>query len=159
MTPVRTGMNRTDLLSLATRCETSSKPDRTLDADIYEALGYTVRRKPTKLATRRTPAGGIYQQGSFWKTLGTVSADIDVAVSLLRQKAPGWSWSLQCLAGDDAMAFQALVADCAGQGAMGSLALCAAMLRALARRGPLNPTAAETAEPDAPPPADRLTET
>ncbi|CAM5184273.1 hypothetical protein BTHI11S_01070 [Bosea thiooxidans] len=71
-----------------------------------------------------------------WKTLGAVSADIDVAVSLLRQKAPDWSWSLQCLAGDDPVAFQALVADCSGQGVMGSLALCAAMLRALARRPP-----------------------
>lgn len=129
-------MDRTDLLTLASRCEISSKPDRELDADIYEALGYTVRRKPARLVTRRTPAGGIYQHGSFWKTLGAASADIDVAVSLLRQKAPGWSWSLQCLVGDDAMAFQALVADCSGHGAMGSLALCAAMLRALARRDP-----------------------
>ncbi len=150
--------DRTHLLTLAARCETSSKPDRELDADIYEALGFTVRRKPTRLATRRTPAGGIYQHGSFWKTLGAVSADIDVTVSLLRQKAPGWSWSLQCLVGDESMAFQALVADCPGQGVMGSLALCAAMLRALARREP-----AATAEPASPAPASpanvRLTET
>ncbi|MNL38074.1 hypothetical protein D3C87_1602600 [compost metagenome] len=112
-----------------------------------------MRRKPTRLATRRTPAGGIYQHGSFWKTLGAVSADIDVAVSLLRQKAPGWSWSLQCLASEEATAFQALVADCSGQSVMGSLALCAAMLRALARREPA--TAAEPASPA----AARLTET
>lgn len=128
--------DRTQLLTLAARCEASSKPDRELDADIYEALGFVVRRKPTRLVNRRTPAGGIYQHGSFWKTLGTVSADIDIAVSLLRQKAPGWSWSLQCLASEDSLAFQALVADCSGQGVMGSLALCAAMLRALARREP-----------------------
>jgi len=144
------------LLTLAARCEASSKPDRALDADIYEALGYTVRRKPTRLATRRTPAGGIYQQGSFWKTLGAVSADIDVAISLLRQKAPDWNWSLQCLAGEEAMAFQALVAECSGQGAMGSLALCAAMLRALARREPPSPV--ETKETEAGS-APRLTET
>ncbi|MCU4180457.1 hypothetical protein [Bosea sp. BH3] len=127
-----------------------------LDADIYEALGYTVRRKPTRLATRRTPAGGIYQHGGFWKTLGAVSADIDVAISLLRHRAPGWSWSLQCLAGEEAMAFQALVAECSGQGAMGSLALCAAMLRALARRDPPSPV--ETEESEAGSDA-RLTET
>ncbi|RYE31308.1 MAG: hypothetical protein EOP23_16370 [Hyphomicrobiales bacterium] len=127
--------DRTQLLTLAARCEASSKPDRELDADIYEALGFVVRRKPTRLVNRRTPAGGIYQHGSFWKTLGAVSADIEIAVSLLRQKAPGWSWSLQCLAHED-LAFQALVADCSGQGVMGSLALCAAMLRALARREP-----------------------
>ncbi|WP_336814241.1 hypothetical protein [Bosea sp. MMO-172] len=133
----RTGMDdRTQLLALAARCEASSKPNRELDADIYEALGYVVRRKPAQLVNRRTPAGGIYQHGSFWKTLGTVSADIDIAVSLLRQKAPGWSWSLQCLASEETLAFQALVADCSGQGVMGSLALCAAMLRALARREP-----------------------
>lgn len=121
------------LLALANRCETSSKPDRTLDADIYEALGFTVRRKPTHLVSRRAPAGGIYQQGSLWKALGNVSADIDVAVSLLRQKAPEWSWSLQCLAGEDSAAFHALVAECSGNGVVGSLALCAAMLRAFAR--------------------------
>ena len=128
--------DRNHLLALAERCEASSKPNRELDADIYEALGFTVRRKPTRLATRRTPAGGIYQRGSFWKSLGAVSADIDVAVSLLREKAPGWNWSLQCLAADDTLAFQALVAECSGHGVMGSLALCAAMLRALARKGP-----------------------
>ena len=142
--------DKTHLLTLATRCETSSKPNRELDADIYEALGFTVRRKPTRLATRRTPAaGGIYQHGSFWKALGAVSADIEVAVSLLRQKAPGWNWSLQCLAGDDAMAFQALVADCSGHGVMGSLALCAAMLRALARRGLPSPAEPGADTPEA----------
>lgn len=126
--------DRNHLLALAERCEASSKPDRGLDADIYEALGFTVRRKPTRFATRRTPAGGIYQQGSLWKSLGAVSGDIDTAVTLLREKAPGWSWSLQCLVSDDNLAFQALVAECSGQGVIGSLALCAAMLRALARR-------------------------
>lgn len=147
-------------MTLAARCETSSKADRELDADIYEALGYVVRRKPARLVTRRTPAGGIYQQGSFWKTLGAVSADIDVAVSLLRQKAPGWSWSLQCLVGEDAAAFQALVADCSGQGAIGSLALCAAMLRAFARRDPSGRPATETGETaGSPGTPDRLTET
>lgn len=123
-----------NLLALAQRCETSAKPDRALDADIYEALGYTVRRKPTALVSRRAPMGGIYQQGALWKTLGTVSADIDVAVAMLRQKAPDWSWSLQCLAAEESAAFEAVVADCSGNAAMGSLALCAAMLRAFARR-------------------------
>ncbi|TAJ31697.1 hypothetical protein [Bosea sp. (in: a-proteobacteria)] len=121
------------LLMLASRCEASQRPDRELDADIYEALGFTVRRKPTRFASKRTPAGGIYQQGNFWKTLGAVSADIDVAVSLLREKAPDWSWSLQCLVREESLPFQALVAECSGQGVMGSLALCAAMLRALAK--------------------------
>ncbi|SEG18662.1 hypothetical protein [Bosea lathyri] len=125
------------LLALAERCETSSKPDRMLDADIYEALGFTVRRKPKHLVSRRAPAGGIYQQGALWKALGTVSADIDVAVSLLKQKAPGWSWSLQCMVGEDSPAFQALVAECSGNGVVGSLALCAAMLRAFATSEPV----------------------
>jgi hypothetical protein len=125
------------LLALAERCETSSKPDRMLDADIYEALGFTVRRKPKHLVSRRAPAGGIYQQGALWKALGTVSADIDVAVSLLKQKAPGWSWSLQCMVGEDSSAFQALVAECSGNGVVGSLALCAAMLRAFANSEPV----------------------
>lgn len=127
-------MHRPDhLLALADRCETTGKPDRMLDADIYEALGFTVRRKPRHLVSRRAPAGGIYQQGSLWKALGTVSADIDVAVGLLRQKAPDWSWSLQCMAGDNSAAFQALVAECSANGTCGALALCAAMLRAFAR--------------------------
>jgi hypothetical protein len=123
-----------NLLALAERCETAQKPDRALDADIYEALGYTVRRKPTHLVSRRAPPGGIYQQGALWKALGLVSGDIDVAVGILRQKAPGWNWSLQCLIGEDAAAFQAMVAECSGNGVIGSLALCAAMLRAFAKR-------------------------
>lgn len=122
-----------DLLALAERCEAARKPDRALDADIYEALGFTVRRKPTNLVSRRAPVGGIYQQGSLWKALGTVSGDIEVAVGLLRQRAPDWGWSLQCMIGEDNAAFQALVAECSGNGVVGSLALCAAMLRAFAR--------------------------
>lgn len=122
------------LLRLARRCEASERPDRELDAEIYEALGYTVRRKPARLVSKRTPAGVIYQQGNVWKTLGAVSADIDVALSLLREKAPGWGWSLRYLVNEESLSFQALVADCSGQGVAGSLALCAAMLRALARR-------------------------
>jgi hypothetical protein len=122
-----------NLLALAARCEATLKPDRALDADIYEALGYTVRRKPATLVSRRAQVGGIYQQGALWKALGLVSGDIDVAVEILRQKAPGWNWSLRCLIGEDAAAFQAIVAECSGNGVMGSLALCAAMLRAFAR--------------------------
>ena len=121
------------LLALADRCETTGKPDRALDADIYEALGFTVRRKPKHLVSRRTPVGGIYQQGTLWKALGTVSSNIDVAVGLLRQKAPDWRWSLQSMASDDGAAFQALVAECSASSAIGALALCAAMLRAFAR--------------------------
>lgn len=127
------------LLELARRCETVSKPDRNLDADIYEALGFAVRRKPAHLVSRRAPAGGIYQQGSLWKALGTVSANIDVAVGLLRQKAPDWNWSIQCLIGDNNAAFQALVAECSGNGALGSLAFCAAMLRAFAQSNSTRP--------------------
>ncbi len=123
-----------DLLALADRCEASDKPDRALDADIYEALGYTVRRKPSHLVGRRTPPGGIYQQGALWKTLGSASANIDVAVSLLRQKAPDWRWSLQSVATDENAVFQALVAECSASGTVGALTLCAAMLRAFARR-------------------------
>lgn len=135
------------LLALAARCETIGKPDRALDADIYEALGYTVRRKPKHLVNRRTPAGGIYQQGSLWKALGTVSANIDVAVGLLRQKAPDWRWSLQCAAGEDSAAFQALVAECSASGAVGALALCAAMLRAFARSQTVAGPAGSVASP------------
>jgi hypothetical protein len=122
-----------DLIALAERCEAAHKPDRALDADIYEALGYTVRRKPATLVSRRAPPGGIYQKGSLWKTLGMVSGDLEVAVELLREKAPGWNWSLQCLIGEESAAFQALVAECSGNAAVGSLALCAAMLRAFAQ--------------------------
>ena len=123
------------LLALADRCEAARKPDRTLDADIYEALGFNVRRKPATLVSRRAqPGGGIYQQGALWKALGLVSANIDVAVEILRQKAPDWNWSLRAMMNEDAAAFQAIVAECSGSGVMGSLALCAAMLRAFAGR-------------------------
>jgi hypothetical protein len=86
---------RDQLLALAERCERTGRPDRNLDADIYEALGFTVRRKPTTLLAPRTPPGGIYQQGSLWKAIGKISAEIDVAVSVIREKAPDWNWSLR----------------------------------------------------------------
>lgn len=125
---------REQLLALARRCETAGRPDRVLDAEIYEALGFNVRRKPTHLIGRRTPPGGIYQQGSLWKAIGRISAEIDVAVGVLRQKAPDWNWSLQSIVAEDE-AFEALVAGFSGQGALASLALCAALLKAFASRG------------------------
>lgn len=129
---------REQLLALAQRCETTGRPDRNLDAEIYEALGFTVRRKPTHLIGRPTAPGGIYQHGSLWKAIGRISAEIDVAVGVLRQKAPNWNWSLHSgLAGDDA--FEALVAGFSGQGALASLALCAALLKAFASRGGIGP--------------------
>ncbi|MGX1791046.1 hypothetical protein ACWIGM_30155 [Bosea sp. NPDC055332] len=120
------------LLALAQRCERTGRPDRNLDADIYEALGFTVRRKPTTLLAPRTPPGGIYQQGSLWKAIGKISAEIDVAVNIIREKAPDWNWSLQSVATEQ-QTYEALVAGCSGQGALASLALCAALLKAFAR--------------------------
>jgi hypothetical protein len=123
-----------ELLALAERCEAAARPDRDLDVDIYEALGFTVRRKPTHLLGPRTPPGGIYQHGSLWKAIGRISAEIDVAVGIIRQKAPDWHWSLQSVATEE-QAYEALVAGCSGHGALASLALCAALLKALASRG------------------------
>ncbi|KRE12466.1 hypothetical protein ASE66_18160 [Bosea sp. Root483D1] len=120
------------LLALARRCESTGRPDRNLDADIYEALGFTVRRKPAHLIGPRTPPGGIYQQGSLWKAIGKISAEIDVAVNVIRQKAPEWNWSLQSVASEE-QTYEALVAGCSGHGALASLALCAALLKAFAR--------------------------
>ena len=134
------------LLALADRCEKAERPDRELDAEIYEALGFTVRRKPLHPASRRTPPGGIYLQGALWKTIGRISSEIDVAVSVLRQKAPEWNWSLQSVIAEGE-AFEAFVAGCSGHGALGSLALCAALLRALAGRADLVP--AKTARQEA----------
>lgn len=137
------------LLALAARCEKTDRPDRELDAAIYEALGFTVRRKPLHPASRRTPPGGIYLQGALWKTIGRISAEIDVAASVLRQKAPAWNWSLQSVIAEGE-AFEAFVAGCSGQGALGSLALCAALLRALAGRADMAavaPAAEDGAEP------------
>ena len=130
-----TSVERQDeLLALAARCEAAARPDRNLDADIYEALGFTVRRKPTHLVGPRTPPGGIYQQGSLWKAIGRISAEIDVVVGVIRQKAPDWNWSLQSVATEE-QTYEALVAGCSGHGALASLALCAALLKALASRG------------------------
>lgn len=125
---------REKLLALAEQCETAGRPDRNLDTEIYEALGYTVRRKPTLLAGPRTPPGGIYQQGALWKAIGKISAEIDVAVGVLRQKAPDWNWSLHSIVAEE-QTFEALVAGSSGHGALASLALCAALLKAFAARG------------------------
>ena len=47
-------------------------------------------------------------------------------------RAPDWNWSLQSVATEQ-QAYEALVAGCSGHGALASLALCAALLKAFAR--------------------------
>ncbi|MFN3672902.1 MAG: hypothetical protein ACK4VM_13440 [Bosea sp. (in: a-proteobacteria)] len=123
---------------LAALCEAAALPGRALDLEIFDALGYAVRRKPRHGADK-APAGGLYQDGAAWKPIGRISADPGVAVAMLAELYPNLSWRLECERRDGASRFLACVGEHGGAAGSPALALCAAMLRAhrnRARRSP-----------------------
>jgi hypothetical protein len=124
------------LEELASRIERSESADRGIDVDIYEALGFVVRRKLAHHTSRRSPAGGIYQQGTQWRSVGRISSDVSVAVEIVERLYPRVGWSLHFDADRTPESFRATVADSEGLAADAARALCAAILRAAARTNP-----------------------
>lgn len=120
------------LRTLADSCEQGDRIGRELDVDIYEALGFVVRRTPLQPRSRRTPAGGIYQQGAQWKAVGRISADLGVTVDMIERLLPDLDWTLGFDAG--CARYRASLSGHEGTAPVAACALCAALLRVAAGR-------------------------
>ncbi len=120
-------MSKIKLLALAEKCAVAGRGSHDLDADIYEALGYSVIRSP------RAPRG-IYWRfrgtgkldnmyRSHWEAQQHFTLSVDCALKLV---PPRSSVVL------DSAGWYASVEGYAANAATPALALCAAALRARA---------------------------
>lgn len=82
------------LEALLARVEGATGSDREIDADIYEALGYTVKRQSKQIVTgwrsRRTVAFR-YRDGRSWIAMGLLSHSIDDITSMIKKELPEWN--------------------------------------------------------------------
>jgi hypothetical protein len=75
-----------DMGELLARCEAADGPDRRLDADIYEALGFGVIRDGMhnrSMEWRYKPPGE-----SYWVSLPPLTASIDSSLALVERLLP-----------------------------------------------------------------------
>lgn len=73
--------------ALIERLEAASYPSRELDADVYEALGYMVKRAPQY---RRQIAWQYRKDGTRWESMRRLTASLDDALSMVPN---GWAWT------------------------------------------------------------------
>lgn len=116
------------LAELALLCERATAGSPGLDCDVYEALGFVVRRRPGGKAAK----GGILRQGTTWKSVGRITSDTAATLSVLAELMPDAPWSL-AHEPFEANVFRAEVAGERTVAASAALALTAAMLRAYGR--------------------------
>jgi len=117
---------------LAACCEASPGADRSLDADIYELLGFEIRRKPAPLGRGNARPGGIFRQGEAWRAIAEVTGDLGKAAEIVERLFPDAPWSVFHNPADAERRFHAEVSGFSGCAGQVSLALCAALLRAVA---------------------------
>lgn len=124
------------LRNLADRIE-QSFGGRDLDADIYAAFGFEVKRAPEG----RNGISWRYfeRDGSHWLALQHLTTSIDECARFIVKRRPGWAWSVSnigpndephaCLTLDDPGC-----TDIEGTAATPAIALAAALCRAEAKR-------------------------
>lgn len=124
--------NQEQLLALATRCEEAVGPDRELDAQIYEALGYEVTRDHRRMGYAQRGFGPLlYADCENWSCLRSFTRSLDAAATLVPKDkiatiGAGLSAGMAVIADEDGD-------NCVvGKAATPALALCAAALRARA---------------------------
>lgn len=79
--------------SLIKRLEEAESGSRELDADIYEAIGYEVKRHSKRVSgayTTRTTKAFCYLDGGRWLAMDHLSTSLDAAVALAGRLLPGW---------------------------------------------------------------------
>jgi hypothetical protein len=122
---------------LSERLEDAIHGCRYLDAAIYEALGFRVKRHPEQTTNRyggtRYGRSWAFLRDSRWEAMRHLTTSIDDAASLVPD---GWTWFGTNL-GEDGQP-QACVTDAdhvdhVGNAATPALALCSAAVRAGAR--------------------------
>jgi hypothetical protein len=128
----RTVWTALEIEALARQCETSDRGDRALDADVYEAMGFTVRRKPAVLGQRYS-RGGVYDDGAKWAAVGRVTADLGTTSAMIARLLAGTPWGIFYDPKNSKAGFRAHVGECQATASTAALALCAAILRAIAR--------------------------
>ena len=145
---------RAELMVLAERCEAASGPDRELDAEMCALLAYRSLGRPTPEWVEKwpkpwgfKPSGRVYLQhtdGSeavYWDA-DPLTASLDAALALLEEKLSQHEWAVSSTR-------KGVVAEIVdkfwsadpltpppngsfGEAAIPALALCAALLRAVA---------------------------
>ncbi len=137
-------MSGETLLALAERCEKAERGSRDLDADIYEALGFEVKRTPrlseNRWGGKRYGRSWAFLRGSRWEAMRSYSTSLDAALALTGKDT---FWRLgNDGEGPDVAAFKATITSGDGPtlafhdavAATPALALCAAALRARGAR-------------------------
>ena len=89
--------DKRDLQALIERVEKATGPDRDLDADIYEALGYEVKRRSERVEegwrVRRT-VDWRYLDGSSWLAMDYLTGSVDAALALVERVLPGAAYTI-----------------------------------------------------------------
>ncbi|WP_421581100.1 hypothetical protein [Shinella sp. M31] len=70
------------------RLVSAQGPQRELDADVYEALGYPVKRFPVRNGHRRSRSWS-YLDGNRWLAMASLTASLDDALALVDMILPG----------------------------------------------------------------------
>ena len=105
-------------MKLADRIEQADGPSRELDAEIAQALGFTVCPEPSRASPRIY--GGDISKGNK-RNLPAFTASLDAAMSLVKDE---WRESIHLTWN------RAIVWDSIGRASTPALALCAAAIRA-----------------------------
>lgn len=112
---------------------------RDLDADIYEAVGFRVKRTPEHRVIGKVGRTWAYLAAGRWVAMGNVTTDLTDTVRLCRSLLPKAHWTVSNVAeSDHARAFAELVPNPAyanfGHVLLGrtpELALCGCMVSAM----------------------------
>ncbi|RRY08833.1 hypothetical protein [Brucella anthropi] len=66
---------------------------RDLDADVYEALGYEVKREAVSVPGfyRKSTRAWAYKNGSRWYSMQRLTDSIEDALSIFKRELPGYS--------------------------------------------------------------------
>lgn len=84
-------MTAEELDALIERVESATGPDRERAADVCEALGFKVRRHPTRYG-RRAAAWAYLAPDRRWHACEPILSSIDAALALMERFLPGVFW-------------------------------------------------------------------
>jgi len=80
------------LSTLIDRVRAASGPDREIDADVYEALGYQVKRRPVRHSSvhksHATSVSWRYLDSGRWLAMEYFTASLDAVVALIERELP-----------------------------------------------------------------------
>lgn len=82
-----------DIRAVIARLEAATEGSRELDGDIYEALGYRVKRSPDvpKGWRHRTTRAWAFLRDSRWESIRHLTTSLDAALTLVPE---GYSWEI-----------------------------------------------------------------